>query len=61
MDDLELAAVRGHVSEAIVALKDKIDDDLRDALIHLAGASSSLRLYADKVEMKRQVMFGGKS
>lgn len=61
MEDLELSAVRGHVSEAIIALKDKVDDDLRDALIHLVGASSSLRLYADKVAMMATVTKRGES
>ncbi len=48
MTRLELAAVRGHVSEVILALGDEVDDDLREALIHLVAASMSLRRVEDR-------------
>jgi hypothetical protein len=48
VNPLEVEAVRGHVAEAIIALKDEKDDDLREALVHLVAASSSLRFYADR-------------
>lgn len=48
MTSLELTAVRGHLTECIVALRDEVDEDLREALIHLVSASTSLRRYADR-------------
>ncbi len=54
MSPMELAAIRGHVGEAVIALADETDDDLREVLIHLVAASTSLRRVADRQQAEKE-------